>query len=217
MLHPAYEFYFPDAGFSNKKQNTGEVILQILSSLYPTHYKVTNTDKKNNHRVNSKKTTVCSGLINWMDCMYNLENFIACSPKLFDEDEFDIIASLLKTVSFRHKKQKLIKRWLMPAFYKYFMYTKNMKQILFLTMKNCFRYLKLMSPLNVAICTTISYTLWMILYKKTIIWPWGQRSRSHKGHYGMWHTALWSCTHIPIIIDLSRKTKMLWPGEENTI
>jgi hypothetical protein len=27
------------------------------------------------------------------------------------------------------------------------------------TRKNCFRYLKLMSPLNVAICTTISYTL----------------------------------------------------------
>jgi hypothetical protein len=56
----------------------------------------------------------------------------------------------------------------MPAFYKYFMYTKNMKQILFLTMKNCFRYLKLMSPLNEAICTTISYTLWMILYKKQL-------------------------------------------------
>ena len=32
---------------------------------------------------------------------------------------------------------------------------------------------------------------------KTIIWPWGQRSRSHEGHYGMRHTALWSCTHIP--------------------
>jgi hypothetical protein len=27
------------------------------------------------------------------------------------------------------------------------------------TRKNCFRYLKLMSPLNAAICTTISYTL----------------------------------------------------------
>ena len=27
------------------------------------------------------------------------------------------------------------------------------------TKKNCFRYLKLMSPLNVTICTTISYTL----------------------------------------------------------
>jgi hypothetical protein len=50
-----------------------------------------------------------------------------------------------------------------------------------------------------------------------IIWPWGQRSRSHKGHYGTRHTALWSFTHIPIIIDLSKKTKMLWPGQENTI
>jgi hypothetical protein len=30
---------------------------------------------------------------------------------------------------------------------------------LFITRKNCFRYLKLMSPLNAAICTTISYTL----------------------------------------------------------
>jgi hypothetical protein len=33
-------------------------------------------------------------------------------------------------------------------------------QIQFKTRKNCFRYLKLMSPLNVAISTTISYTLW---------------------------------------------------------
>jgi hypothetical protein len=31
-----------------------------------------------------------------------------------------------------------------------------------------------------------------------------------KGHYGTRHTALWSCTHIPNIIDLSRKTKKLW-------
>jgi len=46
-----------------------------------------------------------------------------------------------------------------------------------------------------------------ILFKKTIIWPWGQRSRSHEGHYGTRHTALWSCTHIPNIIDLSGKTK----------
>ena len=46
-----------------------------------------------------------------------------------------------------------------------------------------------------------------ILFKKNIIWPWGQRSRSHKGHYGTRHTILWSCTHIPNIIDLSRKTK----------
>jgi acyl-CoA thioesterase FadM len=37
--------------------------------------------------------------------------------------------------------------------------------------------------------------IWTILFKKTIIWPWGQRSRSHEGHYGMWHTVLWSYTH----------------------
>ena len=43
------------------------------------------------------------------------------------------------------------------------------------------------------------------------------RSKSHEGHYGMRHTTLWSCTHIPNIIDLSRKTKMIWPGQENTI
>ena len=43
------------------------------------------------------------------------------------------------------------------------------------------------------------------------------KSKSHEGHYGMQHTTLWSCTHIPNIIDLSRKTKMLWPGQENTI
>ena len=40
------------------------------------------------------------------------------------------------------------------------------------------------------------------------------RSISHEGHYGTRHTPLWSCTHIPNIIDLSRKTKMLWPGQE---
>jgi hypothetical protein len=57
-----------------------------------------------------------------------------------------------------------------------------------------------------------------------MLWP-GQEKLSKKqlfdlevkGHYGMRHTILWSCTHIPIIIDLSRKTKMLWSGQENTI
>ena len=33
----------------------------------------------------------------------------------------------------------------------------------------------------------------------------------------MRHTALWSCTYIPNIIDPSRKTKMLWPRKQNTI
>ena len=39
-----------------------------------------------------------------------------------------------------------------------------------------------------------------------------QRSR-HKVIYGKRHTALWSCTHIPNIIDLSGKTKKLWSGQ----
>ena len=34
------------------------------------------------------------------------------------------------------------------------------------TRKNCFRYLKLISPLYAAICTTISYTLWVEYYLK---------------------------------------------------
>jgi hypothetical protein len=36
------------------------------------------------------------------------------------------------------------------------------------------------------------------------------RSKSHEGHYIMWHTTLWSCTHMPNIIGLSGKTKKLW-------
>ena len=32
------------------------------------------------------------------------------------------------------------------------------------TRKNCFRYLKLKSPLNASICTTISYSLWVEWY-----------------------------------------------------
>jgi hypothetical protein len=50
-------------------------------------------------------------------------------------------------------------------------------------------------------------------YLKNNFWPWGQRSRSHEGYYGTWHTTLWSCTHIPNIIDLSGKTKKLWAGQ----
>jgi hypothetical protein len=50
--------------------------------------------------------------------------------------------------------------------------------------------------------------------KETIIWPRGQRSRSHEGHYGTRHTALWSCIHMRNIIDLSRKTKKLWSGQD---
>jgi hypothetical protein len=143
----------------------------------------------------------------------------------------------------------------------------NVQMKTILTRKNCFRYLKLMSPLNVTICTTISYILWVESYylknnywtlrsksheghysmRHTTLWSCTHipniidlsrktknvmtrtrkyylknnyltlRSKSHEGHYGMRHTTLWSCTHIPNIIDLSRKIKMLWPGQENTI
>jgi hypothetical protein len=48
----------------------------------------------------------------------------------------------------------------------------------------------------------------MARWAKNVIWPWGQRSRSHEGHYGTWHTVLWSCAHIPNIIDLSRKKQL---------
>ena len=47
-------------------------------------------------------------------------------------------------------------------FYNPHMYFFSLKWLAFIikkTRKNCFRYLKLMSPLNAAICTTISYTL----------------------------------------------------------
>ena len=61
-----------------------------------------------------------------------------------------------------------------------------------------------MSPLNAAICTTTYLDVQKCyglgkktLFKKTTIWLWCQRSRSHEGHYGMRHTTLWSCTHIP--------------------
>ena len=43
--------------------------------------------------------------------------------------------------------------------------------------------------------------------KETIIWPWSLRSRSKQR--SLWYAThlLWSCTHMPNIIDLSRKTK----------
>jgi hypothetical protein len=50
-------------------------------------------------------------------------------------------------------------------------------------------------------------------YLKNNYLPWGQRSKSHEGHYGMQHAALWSCTHIPNIIDLSGKTNKIWSGQ----
>jgi hypothetical protein len=34
------------------------------------------------------------------------------------------------------------------------------------------------------------------------------RSKSHEGHYSTRQTVLWSCAHIPNIIDLSRKKQL---------
>ena len=84
------------------------------------------------------------------------------------------------------------------------------------TRKNCFRYLILMYPLNAAICTTIGYTLWVEWYNlKTIIWPWGQRSRSHEGHYGAQHTPY---GHAPTYqISLTYLKRQKYYGPDNKI
>jgi hypothetical protein len=132
------------------------------------------------------------------------------------------------------------------------------------TRMDCFRYIKLMSPLNAAICTRTYLERQKcygpgkkILFKKQLFdlevkvprrslryvthhlmvmhphtkyhWPISKDKnvmaqtrkyylknnyltlRSHEGHYGTRHTTLWSCTHIPNIIDPSWKKKMLWP------
>jgi hypothetical protein len=77
-----------------------------------------------------------------------------------------------------------------------------------------------MSPLNAVICTTTYLERQKcygpgkkILFKKQLF----DLEVKGQGHYGTRHTTLRSCTHIPNIIDLSRKTEMLWPGQENTI
>ena len=71
-----------------------------------------------------------------------------------------------------------------------------------------------MSPLNAPICTTTYLKRQKcygpdkkILFKKQLF---DLEVKGQEGHYGMRHTALWSCTHIPNIIDLSGKTKKLW-------
>ena len=71
------------------------------------------------------------------------------------------------------------------------------------TRKNCFRYLKLMSPLNAAICTIISYTLWVEWYylknnyltlRSKVKVPW---------------RSLWYVTHHLMVIH--PHTKYNWP------
>jgi hypothetical protein len=80
-----------------------------------------------------------------------------------------------------------------------------------------------MSPLNAAICTT-TYLERQKCYgpDKKIIFKKPLFDLEVKGQgptkvIAVRDTALWSCTHILNIIDLSRKTKMLWPGQENII
>ena len=50
--------------------------------------------------------------------------------------------------------------------------------------------------------------------KETIIWPRGQRSRFKQR--SLWYTThlLWSCTHIPNIIDLSKDKKCYGPNKK---
>ena len=45
------------------------------------------------------------------------------------------------------------------------------------------------------------HTKYWPISKETIIWPWGQRSRSHEGHYGTWHRLMVMHPH----------TKYHWP------
>ena len=78
-----------------------------------------------------------------------------------------------------------------------------------------------MSPLNAAICTTTYLERQKcygpgkkILFKKQLF---DLEVKGPMMVITVCDTALWSCTHIPNIIHLSRKTKMLWLGQENTI
>ena len=92
------------------------------------------------------------------------------------------------------------------------------------TRMDCFRYIKLMSPLNAAICTRTYLERQKcygpgkkILFKKQLfdLEVKGQgptkvitvRDTPPYGH----------APNIQNFIDLSRKTKMLWPGQENTL
>ena len=71
------------------------------------------------------------------------------------------------------------------------------------TRKNCFRYLKLMSPLNVAICTTISCTLWVEWYylKKHYLTFWSNVKVPRR--------SLWYATHHLLL--MHPHTNYHWP------
>ena len=73
-----------------------------------------------------------------------------------------------------------------------------------------------MSPLNVAFCTAISYTLsveWYYLKNNYLT----SRSKVKVPRRSWRYATRRLMVMHPNIIDLSRKTKMLWPGQENTI
>jgi hypothetical protein len=69
------------------------------------------------------------------------------------------------------------------------------------TRKNCFRYQKLMSPLNAAICTTISYTLWVERYylKNNYL--------TLRSKVKIPRTSLWNATHR---LTKDKKLRSLW-------
>jgi hypothetical protein len=76
-------------------------------------------------------------------------------------------------------------------------------QIYNTTRKNCFRYLKLTSPLNAAICTTISYTLWVEWYylKNNYLTLWSKVKVPRR--------SLWYATHHLMV--MHPHTKYHWP------
>ena len=72
-----------------------------------------------------------------------------------------------------------------------------------ITRKNCFRYLNLMSPLNAAIGTTISYTLWVEWYylKNNYLTLRSKVKVSQR--------SLWYVTHLLMVVH--PHTKYHWP------
>ena len=80
-----------------------------------------------------------------------------------------------------------------------------------------------MSPLNAAICTTTYLERKKcygpgkkILFKKQLF-DLEVKGQGPTKVITVRDTTLWSCTHIPNIIDRSGKKKMLWPRQENNI
>ena len=71
------------------------------------------------------------------------------------------------------------------------------------TRKNCFRYLKHMSPLNAAICTTISYTLWVEWYYLK------NKYLTLRSKVKVPQRSLWYATHRLVV--MHPHTKYHWP------